>query len=129
MMTHDVKEELSVSPFHTIGDSPRDGRENGLGGLDNATVGMLISLIKGLLQRREHRPTWTLGVRIDSFQDLRVLSPYTQAFEVVKEGGKGWDETVKGFQIIQNRNALWLVKGVKHRSLTYFVIQECKIVD
>ncbi len=129
MMAHDVKEELSVSPFHIIGDSPRDGRENGLGGLDNATVGMLISLIKGLLQRHEHRPTGTLGIRIDSFQDLRALNPYPKTFKVVKEGGEGWDETIEGFQSVQNRDALRLVKGVKHRSLAYFVIQEYKIVN
>ena len=60
-------------------------------------VGILIGLIKGLLQRREHRSTWTLGVRVDTLQDLRALCLYFKAFEVVKEGGEGWDEIVKRF--------------------------------
>ena len=108
--------------MYTVSNSPRNGRKNGFGCLDNATIGILIGLIKGLLQRRKYRPTWTLGVRVNALQDLRALSLYFKAFEVVKEGGEGWDETVKRFQPSQNRNALPLVEGVKHRSLPDFII-------
>ena len=95
MMAHDVQEELSVSPLHTVSNSLRNGRENGFGGLDDAIIGILIGLIKGLLQRREHCPTSALGVRVDALQYLRALRPYFKAFEIVREGIEGWDETVK----------------------------------
>ena len=48
-MAHDVQKELSVSSLHTISNSFRDGRENGFDCLNNATIGILIGLIKGLL--------------------------------------------------------------------------------
>ena len=89
MMAHDVQEASSVSLLHTVSNNPRNGRENGFGYLDDATIGILFGLIKSMLQCREHRPTWTLGFRVDTLQDLRALSPYFEAFEVVYKGGEG----------------------------------------
>ena len=95
MMAHDVEEELPVSQIHTVDDGARNDGENGLDVLNDATVDVLIYPIKDLLQRREHRPTWTFFTWVDTFQRFRALTPYSKAFEVFEKGIEERDETVE----------------------------------
>ena len=127
-MAHNVEKELSVSQIYTIDDTARNGGENGLAFLNNAAIPVLVCLVKGLLQRREHRPTWTLFTWIDSLQHFRALTPYLKVFEVFEKRMEGWDEAVEWFQSVEDCIALLLVEVVEHGPFLYFAIEECKIV-